>query len=540
MENEHFLAVFYKKRRFFVRLTVKKRIFGRTFITFARCKLLEMEQKFELIAKTFMGLEPVLAKELTQMGANDVEIGRRMVSFTGDKEMMYRANFQLHTAIRILKPIRHFRAKSADDVYEEIKKIDWTEYLGTDKTFTVDSVVFSEEFRHSKFVSYKVKDAIVDQFREKTGKRPNISVANPDIRLNMHIAEDKCTLSLDSSGESLHRRGYRQESVEAPLNEVLAAGMILLSGWQADTDFIDPMCGSGTLLIEAALIAKNMAPGLFRKEFAFEKWPDFDADLFDEIYNDESQEREFNHKIYGYDIDMKAVNTARMNVKAAGLSDIITVEQQDFKNFTQPANKSIMISNPPYGERISTPDLLGTYKMIGERLKHQFKGNDAWILSYREECFDQIGLKPSIKIPLYNGSLECEFRKYQMFDGKLKDFRSEGGVVKTEEEKRQMAEKHRFKKEREFKKRLEEKEENEEADILNFTFHKHDLGRNRGGHESFDRSGKDRRERKEFSKGDRKEFGKGKDRKDFKRGGKRDFSKGKDFGKKRRFDDDED
>ena len=540
MENEHFLAVFYKKRRFFVRLTVKKRIFGRTFITFARCKLLEMEQKFELIAKTFMGLEPVLAKELTQMGANDVEIGRRMVSFTGDKEMMYRANFQLHTAIRILKPIRHFRAKSADDVYEEIKKIDWTEYLGTDKTFTVDSVVFSEEFRHSKFVSYKVKDAIVDQFREKTGKRPNISVANPDIRLNMHIAEDKCTLSLDSSGESLHRRGYRQESVEAPLNEVLAAGMILLSGWQADTDFIDPMCGSGTLLIEAALIAKNMAPGLFRKEFAFEKWPDFDADLFDEIYNDESQEREFNHKIYGYDIDMKAVNTARMNVKAAGLSDIITVEQQDFKNFTQPANKSIMISNPPYGERISTPDLLGTYKMIGERLKHQFKGNDAWILSYREECFDQIGLKPSIKIPLYNGSLECEFRKYQMFDGKLKDFRSEGGVVKTEEEKRQMAEKHRFKKEREFKKRLEEKEENEEADILNFTFHKHDIGRNRGGHESFDRSGKDRKERKEFSKGDRKEFGKGKDRKDFKRGGKRDFGKGKDFGKKRRFDDDED
>ncbi|SEA54077.1 putative N6-adenine-specific DNA methylase [Xylanibacter ruminicola] len=540
MEIEHFLAVFYKKRRFFVRLTVKKRIFERTFITFARCKLIEMEQKFELIAKTFMGLEPVLAKELTQLGANDVEIGRRMVSFTGDKEMMYRANFQLHTAIRILKPIRHFRAKSADDVYEEIKKIDWTEYLGTDKTFTVDAVVFSEEFRHSKFVSYKVKDAIVDQFREKTGKRPNISVANPDIRLNMHIAEDKCTLSLDSSGESLHRRGYRQESVEAPLNEVLAAGMILLSGWQADTDFIDPMCGSGTLLIEAALIAKNMAPGLFRKEFAFEKWPDFDADLFDEIYNDESQEREFNHKIYGYDIDMKAVNTARMNVKAAGLSDIITVEQQDFKNFTQPANKSIIISNPPYGERISTPDLLGTYKMIGERLKHQFKGNDAWILSYREECFDQIGLKPSIKIPLYNGSLECEFRKYQMFDGKLKDFRSEGGVVKTEEEKRQMAEKHRFKKEREFKKRLEEKEENEEADILNFTFHKHDIGRNRGGHESFDRSGKDRKERKEFSKGDRKEFGKGKDRKDFKRGGKRDFGKGKDFGKKRRFDDDED
>ncbi len=422
-----------------------------------------------------MGLEPVLAKELTQLGANDVKIGRRMVSFTGDKEMMYRANFQLHTAIKILKPIRHFKANSADDVYEEIKKTDWTTYLDDNKTFAVDAVVFSEEFRHSKFVSYKVKDAIVDQFREKTGNRPNISVTNPDIRLNIHIAEDQCTLSLDSSGESLHRRGYRQESVEAPLNEVLAAGMILMTGWQGDTDFIDPMCGSGTLLIEAALIAHNMAPGLFRKEYAFEKWADFDAELFDRIYNDDSQEREFKHHIYGYDIDMKAVNTARLNVKAAGLTNSITIEQQDFKDFKQPQEKSLLVTNPPYGERISTPDLLGTYRMIGERLKHEFTGNDAWVLSYREECFDQIGLKPSLKIPLYNGSLECEFRKYQMFDGKMKVFRSEGGAVKTEDEKRQMAEKHRFKKNREFKQRITEQEENEEGDIRSFTFHRHDM-----------------------------------------------------------------
>ena len=430
-----------------------------------------MTQEFEMIAKTFMGLEPVLANELTQLGAKNVQVGRRMVSFTGDKEMMYRANFQLHTAIRILKPIKHFKALSADDVYEGVKDIDWTEYLSLDKTFAVDSVVFSEEFRHSKFVAYKVKDAIVDQFREKTGNRPNISVSNPDMRLHIHIAEDQCTLCLDSSGESLHRRGYRQESVEAPLNEVLAAGMILMTGWRGETDFIDPMCGSGTLLIEAALIARNMAPGLFRKEFAFEKWPDFDADLFDKIYNDDSQEREFNHHIYGYDVDIKAVNTARLNVKAAGLTSDITVEEQDFKNFTQPKEKSIMVTNPPYGERISTSDLLGTYKMIGERLKHQFTGNEAWVLSYREECFTQIGLKPSIKIPLFNGSLECEFRKYQMFDGKMSDFRGEGGIVKTEEEKRQMAEKHRFKKEREFKKRLDEQEENEDGDIRSFKFH---------------------------------------------------------------------
>ena len=434
------------------------------------------ESQFELIAKTFMGLEPVLAKELTQLGANNVQIGRRMVSFTGDKEMMYRANFQLHTAIKILKPISHFKATCADDVYEEIKKIDWSDYLGNgDRTFAVDAVVFSEEFRHSKFVSYKVKDAIVDQFREKTGQRPNISISNPDLRLHIHIAEDQCTLCLDSSGESLHRRGYRQESVEAPVNEVLAAGLIMLTGWNGETDFIDPMCGSGTLLIEAALIARNMAPGLFRKEFAFEKWPDFDAELFDQIYNDDSQEREFHHHIYGYDVDMKAVNTARINVKAAGLSSDITIEQQDFKDFTQPKEKSIMVTNPPYGERISTPNLLDTYRMIGERLKHQFVGGEAWILSYREECFEQIGLKPSIKIPVFNGSLECEFRKYQMFDGKMKDFRSEGGIVKTDDEKRQMAEKHRFKKNREFKQRIDEKEENEEADIRSFTFHRHEL-----------------------------------------------------------------
>ncbi len=426
--------------------------------------------EFEMIAKTFMGLEPVLAKELTQLGANNIQIGRRMVSFTGDKELMYRANFQLHTAIRVLKPIIHFKARSADDVYDAVKGVDWTKYIDNGKTFAVDSVVFSEEFRHSKFVSYKVKDAIVDQFRENTGSRPNISVSNPDLRLHIHIADEDCTLSLDSSGESLHRRGYRQESVEAPLNEVLAAGMILMTGWKGDTDFIDPMCGSGTLLIEAALIARNISPGVFRKEFAFEKWNDFDKDLFEDIFNDDSQEREFEHHIYGYDIDIKAVNTARLNVRAAGLSKDITVEEADFKDFTQPANKSIMVTNPPYGERISTPDLLGTYKMIGERLKHAFTDNDAWILSYREECFEQIGLKPSIKIPVFNGSLECEFRKYTIFSGRLNKFREEGGIIKTDEERRAMSEKHRFKKNREFKKRLEEMAENEEGDIRTFKF----------------------------------------------------------------------
>ncbi len=467
-----------------------------------------MEQEFELIAKTFMGLEAVLAKELTQLGANNVQIGRRMVSFTGNKETMYRANFQLHTAIRILKPISHFKARSAEDVYEKVKSIAWDTILDQKNTFSVDSVVYSEEFRNSRFVTYKVKDAIVDWFREKTGTRPNISVSNPDIRLNIHIAEDDATLSLDSSGESLHRRGYRQESVEAPLNEVLAAGMIMMTGWNGETDFIDPMCGSGTLPIEAALIARNISPGVFRTEFAFEKWKDFDKDLFDNIYNDDSQEKEFEHHIYGYDVDMKAVNTAIQNVRAAGLSKDITIEQADFKDFKKPENKSIIIMNPPYGERISTPNLLGTYKMIGERLKHEFSGNDAWILSYREECFEQIGLKPSIKIPVFNGSLECEFRKYAMFEGKMKIFRSEGGVVKTEEEKEEMAQKHRFKKNREFKRRLEESEENEESDIRSFTFHSHNLDF-RKKREWDDRDGKSKppRDKERYVKGRDGKFG---------------------------------
>ena len=336
--------------------------------------------------------------------------------------MLYKANFCLRTAVRILKPLKHFTAHDADEVYNEVKAIRWEDYLTTDKSFAVDAVVFSEEFRHSKFVSYRVKDAIVDYFREKTGKRPNVRINKPDVLLNIHIAENTCTLSLDSSGESLHRRGYRQEAVEAPLNEVLAAGMILMTGWRGECDLIDPMCGSGTIPIEAALIARNIAPGVFRQEFAFEKWPDFDRDLFDTIYNDDSQEREFAHKIYGYDNNPKANEIATRNVKAAGVTKDIVLKLQPFQQFEQPQEKSIIITNPPYGERISTDDLLGLYEMIGERLKHAFTGNTAWI-----------------RIPLFNGALECQFRKYEIFDGKYKNFRAEGEELKKEQREPRLA-----------------------------------------------------------------------------------------------------
>ena len=465
-----------------------------------------------MIAKTFQGLETVLATELIDLGANNIQIGRRMVSFTGDKELLYRANFQLRTAIKILKPIKHFRATSADEVYSAVQEIDWTQYLTNETTFAVDSVVFSTEFRHSKFVAYKVKDAIVDQMREKTGERPNIRVTNPDLQLHIHIAEYDCTLSLDSSGESLHRRGYRQESVEAPLNEVLAAGIIMLTGWKGQCDLIDPMCGSGTIPIEAALIARGIAPGVYRKEYAFEKWSDFDQELFDRIYEDDSNEHPFEHHIYGYDINHNAVTIATTNVKAAGLSKEISIAQQDFADFTQPAEKSVIITNPPYGERISAPDLLGLYKMIGNKLKHEFTGNEAWVLSYREECFDQIGLKPSLRTPLFNGSLECELRKYQMFSGKFNEMRAEGGDIKTAQERRMMADRKRFKQHRDFKDKLEDDPR--------------DRFRRKEDREDFRRE--DRREFKTSNReDDHRNFKRGVDRKDFKRDGdRRDFKRG--------------
>ena len=499
-----------------------------------------MNQEFELIAKTFQGLEEVLAQELTELGASNIEIGRRMVSFTGDKAMMYRANFCLRTAIRILKPIKHFTAKTADEVYEAVKSIEWENYLDNMSSFAVDAVVFSNEFRHSKFVAYKVKDAIVDYFREKTGNRPSVRINNPDVSFNIHVAEDQCTLSLDSSGESLHRRGYRQEQVEAPLNEVLAAGMILMTGWRGECDLIDPMCGSGTIPIEAALIARNIAPGVFRKEFGFEKWKDFDQDLFDSIYNDDSQEREFNHKIYGYDNNPKANEIATHNVKAAGVTKDVILKIQPFQQFEQPAEKSIIITNPPYGERISSGDLLDLYQMIGERLKHAFIGNDAWILSYRDECFDQIGLKPSIKIPLFNGALECQFRKYQLFDGKYKAFRSdnEGEEFKPKREERaarprRTGERVGYKKDgdRDRKPSFRGDRKREDGE-----------GRER---RSFDR--KDSGERRSFSRerkaGDGKEFTrerrgefKKEFKKDFNRDSKREFKKDFDRDSKKDFD----
>ena len=382
-----------------------------------------MSETFEMVAKTLYGLEEILAEELLALGANDLQIGRRMVSFTGDKELLYKANFHCRTALRILKPIYHFKAKDADTGYKEVKKVEWEKYLSLDKTFAIDSVIYSEDFNHSKFVAYRTKDAIVDYFIEKFKKRPSVRVNNPDLYINIHISHNDCTLSIDSSGESLHKRGYRVDQTEAPLNEVLAAGMILKTGWKGESNFVDPMCGSGTLLIEAAMIALNIAPGIHRKEFAFQKWVDYDEELFDRIYNDESGEREFAFHCYGSDISQAAIDIALENIRSAGLMKYIDLKVKPFQQYTEAPKPGILVTNPPYGERISSRDLLGLYNMIGERLKHVFMGYKAWILSYKDECFDKIGLRPSEKIKLMNGSLECEYRCYELFEGTNKDFK---------------------------------------------------------------------------------------------------------------------
>jgi len=381
-----------------------------------------MGKTFKMIAKTMAGLENVLAEELIRLGADNLEIGVRMVSFEGDLALMYKANFHCRTALRILKPIHTFTAKNTDEIYEEIKKMKWFEYMTEKNTFAIDSVVFSKIFSHSKFVAYRTKDAIVDYFTAKTGKRPSVSVSNPDLYINIHIAHNKCTVSFDSSGESLHKRGYRVAQTEAPLNEVLAAGMILLTGWKGESDFIDPMCGSGTLLIEAAMIAMNIPPGVYRQNFAFEKWPDFDQELLQDIYNDDSNEREFNHKIYGSDISPKAISIAKQNIKSAGIKciDLVVKGIQQYTEKPSP-NPGLMVTNPPYGERLRPDDIFKLYETIGERLKHVFTGYSAWILSSQKEYFDKIGLKPSKKYMLINGALECEFRKYEIFEGKRDD-----------------------------------------------------------------------------------------------------------------------
>ena len=389
-------------------------------------------KEFQMLAKTFKGLEQVLASELVQLGANNVQVERRAVSFTGDMRMLYSANMCLRTASRVLVPIASFKAKKADDIYEQVKALDWTQYMTVKTTFQIDATVYSDYFRHSQFVTYRVKDAIVDYWMERGGVRPSVKLEGADLYLNVHISGYRVTLSLDSSGESLHKRGYRVANTQAPINEALAAGMLLLAGWKGQSDFYDPMCGSGTLLIEAALIARNIAPGVYRQGFAFEKWANFDADLWEEVYNDDSRERDFKHKIYGSDAGFYAAQAAQKNIQSAGLQRDIEVRQVRVQELKAEDGKlggcnvdgALVMINPPYGERLSQDkDVLRLYQDMGTALKHQFSGATAWVISSNEDALKCIGLRPAKKIHLVNGDLECLFNKYELFKGDRKTWK---------------------------------------------------------------------------------------------------------------------
>jgi putative N6-adenine-specific DNA methylase len=391
-----------------------------------------MTDRFDMVAKTFLGLEGVLADELRAMGAEEVVEGNRVVAFKGDKELLYKANFACRTAVRILKPFLTLRSNSADFLYEQLKSFDWEQLMTVDTTFAIDATVYSEDFTNSRFVTYRVKDAIADFFNAKYNKRPSIRLTNPDIRLDVHISGRDVTLSLDSSGDPLFKRGWRVAQTDAPINEVLAAGIILLSGWKGDTDLVDPMCGSGTFLIEAALIGANIAPGVYRDNYAFQQWPDYDAELFEKIYNDDSGEREFTHKIYGSDIEGKAIAIARANVKNAGLNKYIELERRDFNEIEEVPEHGTLITNPPYGERLSIEDIEQFYGDLGFALKHTFRGYNAWLICYNKDQYQKIGLKPSVKYALNNGGLDCELLQYVIFEGKYDEMRERGEHIRNE------------------------------------------------------------------------------------------------------------
>ncbi|WBL24490.1 THUMP domain-containing class I SAM-dependent RNA methyltransferase [Zunongwangia sp. HGR-M22] len=380
-----------------------------------------MAGNFKMIAKTFFGFEPILAKELLDLGAMEVKEGNRMVSFVGDKGFMYKANLCLRTAIKILKPFAGFKVFSEEDLYKNIKDLDWDSLLDVDGSLAIDATLHSEVFTHSKYIALKTKDAIVDRFREMHGRRPNIDLKFPDLKIDIHIEKTWCNVSLDTSGESLHKRGYRTATNIAPINEVLAAGMILKSGWHGECNFLDPMCGSGTIPVEAAMIACNIPANINRKEFGFERWKDWDESLYEKIEQSCLKNvRDFHFQILGYDKAPSAVEKAKENVKNANLSEFVNIERTDFFETEKQTNGHLhMVFNPPYGERLEV-NITEFYKRIGDTLKQSYPGTEAWFITSDNEAMKSVGLRPSRKVKMFNGGLESRFLKYEIYEGSKK------------------------------------------------------------------------------------------------------------------------
>lgn len=373
------------------------------------------------IAKTLYGLEHVLARELSDSGASGVEIANRAVLFEGDKRLLYHVNYCSRTALSFLQPVREFRIRTKEDLYSNGQKIEWSKYIDENSTFSVSPVVNSPLFGHTGYAALVLKDAIADYFRNKSGKRPSVDTVNPDLLINLHISNDKVTVSLDSSVVPLFKRGYRLEQTAAPLNESLAAGILLISGWEAGSSLTDPMCGSGTIPIEAALIARRIPPGKFRQFFGFQRWKDHDDALFLKVKRDaESGIIESPVKISASDISAEAVKLATANIKRAGLEDSISIGVADFKDIKSIDNQGFVFMNPPYGQRLNPEELDSIYNMIGTTLKHSFDGNTAWLITSNRESLKKVGLKHAEKHILFNGALECLLVKYELYQGSKK------------------------------------------------------------------------------------------------------------------------
>jgi putative N6-adenine-specific DNA methylase len=417
-------------------------------------------EKFNMLAKTFSGLENVLKDELIGIGATDVTVVNRGVKFSGSKEILYKANFCCRTALRILKIIGEFKVKGTNDLYNSVRSIDWSSHFEIQQTFSVNSTVDSEAFNNSMFVNLKTKDAIVDQFKLNVGKRPSVNAENPDIRINVHASSDEMTISIDSSGESLHKRGYRIIQNETSMSEVLAAGILKLTGWKGQCDLYDPMCGSGTIPIEAELIARNIPPGIFRKSFDFEKWKDFDEDLFDGVYNAE-YEVPFEHTIFASDISSVNIKMASESARNAGLKKGIQFSVSDFASIKPDKNSGLLIVNPPSGQRMNDRLIEPLYTMIGDSLKKNFKGFKAWIFSNSEEGFKNIGLRSSERIKLFNGPIECDLRSFELYQGSRKQekqiFTKRTASVKYKDKPDLIDRHQQF--ERKFEKKVERKDE---------------------------------------------------------------------------------
>ncbi len=375
----------------------------------------------DFIATSLYGLEEVLADELISLGAGSVRAHNRAVSFSGDKKMLYRANYHLHTALRVLKPLRAFPVKNEQDIYQGIRTIEWERIMDQDSRLAVETVLVSGRYKHSGFISQKVKDGIVDRFRDRTGKRPSVDLKDPDVRIHIHLGDTHCNVSLDSSGESLHKRGYRTQGYIAPLNEVLAAGLIKLSGWEPGLPFVNPMCGSGTLAIEAGIMARGLPGGYFRTRFGFQTWKDYEPDLFESVRKERFLKEYKDAQIKACDLAFPAIRVAQQNLARAGLLEKVDLVKTSFESWNLSSRQGVIIMNPPYGERMVEADLQELYKSIGDTLKKNFAGYQAWIFSGNPGAMKSVGLRTSRKLTLYNGPIKCKYHQYNLYDGSMKN-----------------------------------------------------------------------------------------------------------------------